>query len=279
MSYSKPSTVGSVAPMRLHVHEWGDPEAPALVCVHGVSAHGRRFRKLAEERLAGDFRVLAPDLRGHGRSDYEPPWDIGTHLDDLRETVDAAGIESAAWIGHSFGGRLVLELAARSPELLASAVLLDPAIQILPHVGFDFAQDAALDHSFATVDEAIESRLMSGAPTPREFVEEEAREHLVQSPDGRLRWRFCRSAVVTAYSELCTEPPPPSALRIPALLVHAERFGLVRDEQLDEYASALGAQLELVGVPGGHAVYWDAFDETASAIEKFLLRHGHVSHA
>ena len=279
MSYSKPSTVGSVAPMRLHVHEWGDPEAPALVCVHGVSAHGRRFRKLAEERLAGDFRVLAPDLRGHGRSDYAPPWDIGTHLDDLRETVDAAGIESAAWIGHSFGGRLVLELAARSPELFASAVLLDPAIQILPHVGFDFAQDAALDHSFATVDEAIESRLMSGAPTPREFVEEEAREHLAQSPDGRLRWRFCRSAVVTAYSELCTEPPPPSALRIPALLVHAERFGLVRDEQLDEYASALGAQLELVGVPGGHVVYWDAFDETASAIEKFLLRHGHVSHA
>jgi lipase len=279
MSYSKPSTVGSVAPMRLHVHDWGDPEAPALVCVHGVSAHGRRFRKLAEERLAGDFRVLAPDLRGHGRSDYEPPWDIGTHLDDLRETVDAAGIESAAWIGHSFGGRLVLELAARSPELFASAVLLDPAIQILPHVGFDFAQDAALDHSFATVDEAIESRLMSGAPTPREFVEEEAREHLAQSPDGRLRWRFCRSAVVTAYSELCTEPPPPSALRIPALLVHAERFGLVRDEQLDEYASALGDQLELVGVPGGHVVYWDAFDETASAIERFLLRHGHVSHA
>ena len=85
--------------------------------------------------------------------------------------------------------------------------------------------------------------------------------------------------MVTAYSELCTEPPPPSALRVPALLVHAERFGLVREEQLDEYASVLGEQLELVGVPGGHIVYWDAFDETAAAIEKFLLRHGHVSHA
>ena len=85
--------------------------------------------------------------------------------------------------------------------------------------------------------------------------------------------------MVTAYSELCTEPPPPSALRVPALLVHAEQFGLVREEQLDEYASVLGEQLELVGVPGGHIVYWDAFEETAAAIEKFLLRHGHVSHA
>jgi lipase len=265
--------------MLLHVHTWGAPEAPAVVCVHGVSAHGRRFRKLAEERLGRHFYVLAPDLRGHGHSDYDPPWDIETHLDDLRETIEAAGVERAPWIGHSFGGRLVLELAAQSPDLVASAVLLDPAIQILPHVGFDFAQDAARDHSFASVDEAIESRLASGAPTPREFVEEEASEHLVQSPDGRLRWRFCHSAVVTAYSELCTEPPPPSALQVPALLVHAEWFGLVREEQLDEYASVLGEQLELVGVPGGHIVYWDAFEDTAAAIEKFLLRHGHVPHA
>jgi len=66
---------------------------------------------------------------------------------------------------------------------------------------------------------------------------------------------------------------------VPALLVHAAQFGLVRDEQLDEYASALGDQLELVAVPGGHVVYWDAFEQTADAIEKFLLRHGHVSHA
>lgn len=264
--------------MRLHLHEWGDVGSPPLVCLHGVSAHGRRFRKLAEERLARHFRVLAPDLRGHGRSDYDPPWDIGTHLGDLFETLSAAGVKQAAWIGHSFGGRLVLELAARTPEQLSSAVLLDPAIQILPHVGFDFAQEAALDHSFASVDEAIEARLASGAPTPREFLEEEAGEHLVPSPDGHWRWQFCRSAVVTAYSELCTEPPPPSALGVSALLVHAEQFGLVREEQLDEYARVLGERLELVAVPGGHIVYWDAYEQTADAVEKFLLRHSHVSH-
>jgi lipase len=265
--------------MRLHLHEWGDHDSPPLVCVHGVSAHGRRFRKLAEERLARHFRVLAPDLRGHGRSDSDPPWDIGTHLDDVLETLAAAGVDSAAWVGHSFGGRLVLELAAREPKRLTSAVLLDPAIQILPHVGLDFAQEAALDHSYGSVDEAIEARLASGAPTPREFLEEEAREHLAPSPDARLRWQFCRAAVVTAYSELCTEPPPPSSLGVPALLVHASQFGLVREEQLDEYAHALGERLELVAVPGGHIVYWDAYEQTAAAVEKFLFRHGHVSHA
>lgn len=259
--------------MRLHLHEWGDADAPAVVCLHGVTAHGRRFRKLAEERLAARFRVLAPDLRGHGHSDWEPPWSFPTQLEDVLETVDAAGAgRPFAWIGHSFGGRLVLELCAQAPERVERAVLLDPAIQILPHVGFDFAEEAARDRSFATTEEAVEARLASGVPpSPRPFVEEEAREHLVSSSDGRLRWRFSRAAAATIYGELCTEPPPPAVLSAPSLLVHAEHFGLVREEQLSEYVAELGGRLEVVAVPGGHVVYWDAYEETAVAIEKFLL--------
>jgi lipase len=241
--------------MRLHVHEWGDAGAPPVVCVHGVSAHGRRFRKLAEERLASSFHVLAPDLRGHGLSEHDPPWDIATHVRDVEETLEELGVEAPAWVGHSFGGRLV------------------------PHVGYDFAQEAAQDHAFASVDEAIEARLTSGSFTPREFLEEEAHEHLAPSPDGRLRWQCSRAAVATMYSELCREPPSSSVLaEIPALLVHASQFGLVRDEQLEEYERALGDGLEVVAVPGGHIVYWDAYEQTADAVEKFLIRHRNVSH-
>src|SRR2546425_8043627 len=115
--------------MQLHLHEWGDPAAPAIVCLHGVNAHGRRFRRLAEERLAKRHRVLAPDLRGHGFSEWEPPWTIATYAHDVLETLDDAGVHSAAFVGHSFGGRLVLELAALDPERIRRAALLDPAIQ------------------------------------------------------------------------------------------------------------------------------------------------------
>jgi lipase len=260
--------------MQLHLHDWGDPGAPPLVCLHGVSAHGRRFRRLAEEGLGKSFRVLAPDLRGHGRSDYEPPWTIATHVNDVLETVAAAGVERAAWLGHSFGGRLILELCARGGDEVEVAVLLDPAIQILPHVSFDFAAEAMRDASFADEEEAVEARLLTGVPpSPREFLEEEAREHLERGRDGRLRWRICRPTVVSVYAELCTEPPPPSVLRMPALLVHAGEFGLVREEQLADYVDVLGDRLETVEVPGGHVVYWDAYDETAAAVESFLDRH------
>src|SRR4029079_4137495 len=107
--------------MELNVHEWGDPAAPAVVCLHGLNAHGRRFRRLAEDRLADRFRVLAPDLRGHGYSDWEPPGTSARHPDDVLKTVDAAGVARAAWLGHSFGGRLILELAARDPDRIERA--------------------------------------------------------------------------------------------------------------------------------------------------------------
>jgi lipase len=263
--------------MELRLHEWGDRGAPPVVCLHGVSAHGRRFRRLAENRLAGRYHVLAPDLRGHGYSGWDPPWNIATHVGDVFETLAAAGVERAAWIGHSFGGRLVLEICAVAPERVKRAVLLDPAIHLLPHVGRDFAEETAKDQRFDTAEEAIDARLMTATRTPREFVKEEALEHLERYPDG-LRWRYSRAAVVTAYSELCTEPPPPTVLPMPSLLVHASEFGLVREDQLADYVERLGDQLDVVGVPGGHVVYWDAYEETADAVEEFLTRDRAVSH-
>ena len=256
--------------MPLQLYEWGERSAPPLVCLHGVIGHGRRFRRLAEERLAERFRVLAPDLRGHGRSDWEPPWTLRANVADVLETVTAAGVGRAVWLGHSYGGRLVLELAALEPDLIEQAVLLDPAIHLLPHVGFDMAEDHRRDRVFASVHEAIETWLERNPTTPRSFVEEEAREHLVEDRPGTFRWRYCQSAVVFAYGELCIPAPPPETLRAPTLLVHAEQFGLVRDDQLDAYRAALGERLRTVPVAGGHMVIWDAYDETAAAVAAFL---------
>ena len=259
--------------MRLRLHEWGDPGAPPVVCLHGVTAHGLRFRKLAEERLAGRFRVLAPDLRGHGRSGWEPPWSIAAHLAGVVETT---GVERAAWIGHSFGGRLVAELATREPARVERAVLLDPALHVLPHVAFDMAEEERKDVSFASADEAIQARLDSGRlfHTPREILEEEMAEHLEPGPDGRLRYRYCKSAVIAAWSDMATPPPPPEAARVPTLLVLGERSWLVLDDQLGAYRAALGGLLQVVTVPGGHTVFWDAFAETADAVEAFLASYG-----
>src|SRR5439155_10404025 len=110
--------------------------APGLVCLHGVTSNGGRFKHLAE-RLADRYHVVAPDLRGHGYSDWEPPWDVEAHLADVLESVPD---DTRIWVGHSFGGRLVAELAVREPDRVEKLVLLDPALQVLPHVALDLAE-------------------------------------------------------------------------------------------------------------------------------------------
>ena len=156
--------------MRLNLHEWGEPGAPPLVCLHGVGDHGRRFRRLAEERLADRFRVLSPDLRGHGRSAWEPPWNLAAHVADLVETAEEAGVRRAVWLGHSFGGRLLLELPHR---LVERAILLDPAIDLLPGVALNLAEEERKKRSFASAEEALAARLESGRlfHTPRAVLE------------------------------------------------------------------------------------------------------------
>lgn len=245
------------------MHAWGDPAAPPVVCVHGVTGHGERYRRLAERRWAARFHVVAPDLRGHGRSGYDPPWTIETHVADLAETAAALGLERADWVGHSFGGRLVLELAARHPALVRRAVLLDPAIQVLPHVAAFTADAERRDPVYASADAYADAR---EDDPPRALVLEDAALHCDVLPDGTLRRRTCQPAMVSIYGELATEPPPPETLRAPALLVHAPAYGLVREEQLAAYAD----RAEIVAVPGMHMVMWDAFDEVADAVERFL---------
>lgn len=255
--------------MALHAHEWGDPAAPPVVCLHGVTAHGERFRKLAEERLGGSFRVVALDLRGHGRSSWDEPWDLDTHVADVLATVE----RPASWIGHSFGGRIVMEIAARRPDLVERAVLLDPAMFVPPLIGEQLAEEALVETSFATFDDALRWREGSGglAHTPRKLLEEDLEQHLAESEDGRMRLRYSREAVAAAYRAMGAGPPPPfETLRLPTLLVVGALSKIVGAGEAELYRAALGDLLEIVVVPGGHTVLWDAFDETADAIESFL---------
>lgn len=255
--------------MKLAAHEWGEPEDPRVVCLHGVRNHGGHFAPLAAQ-LPG-HHVIGLDLLGHGHSPWEPPWDIGAHLDAIVETV---GARESVLVGHSFGGRLAVELAARAPKLVPKLVLLDPAILLPGHVALAAAENARVEKSYVSFDELIERRYDESQlhSSPRELVVEDLAAHVETGEDGRIRYRYCQSAVVGAYGEMASQPPRFEDVRIPTLLVLGERSYLPYDHLLDAHRAALGDLLELVVVPGGHSVLWDALDETAEAITDFLER-------
>jgi pimeloyl-ACP methyl ester carboxylesterase len=251
------------------VRRFGDANAPPVVCLHGVTSWGGHFETLAA-RLSPGYRVVAPDLHGHGDSGREPPWRIDDHLAHL---AAAAGDEARVWLGHSFGGRLAFEWAAAHSGGVDRLVLLDPAILVPPHVALWAAENARPERRYASFEEAIDRRYEESQlhRAPRALVDGELRHHLVEEADG-WRYRYSQAAVVAAYGEMASQPPPFDSVRLPTLLVLGERSYLPYDHLLDAHRNALGDLLEVVTVPGGHTVLWDALDETVAAISAFLAR-------
>ena len=135
------------------------------------------------------------------------------------------------------------------------------------------AENARRDRSYVSFDEGIDRRYEESVLTtaPRELVEAELREHLVPDDEGRWRYRYCQSAVVAAYGEMTREQPAFTRVRIPTLLLLGETSYLPYDALLDDHAAALGDLLEVIRIPAGHTVLWDALAETVNVIERFLL--------
>lgn len=128
-----PTCAGAVEPdrswfveslgLRIHVVEWGDPAAPALLCCHGFWDHARSFALLAP-RLADRFRVLAMDARGHGDSQWAAAYTWHSSIHAVVDVIRAVG-RRLALIGHSMGGGHVTDAARAVPELVHKVVNID----------------------------------------------------------------------------------------------------------------------------------------------------------
>jgi lipase len=256
--------------MVLKTRRWGTEGATAVVCVHGLAQHGGVFEGLGERLAAAGHSVTAVDLRGHGRSDRDPPWNRETHVNDLLETADSLGVDSATWIGHSFGGALAAGLAARCPDRVERLVLLDAGLGVPPARALRSAEIERLDWSFATPDGVVNALLSNEAivASPREVVAAFVRDDVSKGPDGRYRLSFCPSTVVVAWSEMVLPPPP--VARVPTLFVRAEVALYDGSAQVQRYTEALGDLLTVAEVPNGHNVLWESPRETTAAVERFL---------
>ncbi|NDU74450.1 alpha/beta fold hydrolase [Actinomadura sp. DSM 109109] len=256
----------------LHVHRYGNPAGAPVVMLHGITGHGARWRRTAERYLA-DRCVLAPDLRGHGRSTHEPPWTVERHVADVLAMMDAEGVERADLVGHSYGGMISLHLARTAPRRVRRLLLLDPALGLDPAEAAREARGHLAPASSGNVAEAraeLAERWPAASP---DVVDEEVAEHLEHGRDGRLRWRFEPAAVVTAYSEMARPHLAPPA-DVPTHLVIATEADFVRPEFVVDLRAALGAGLVISEIDAGHMLYLDRPEETGALLAAWLSGGG-----
>ena len=123
-------SVGVADGVRLNVRSWpvtaGDAAAAPCVLVHGLASNARLWDGVAARTSAAGHPTYAVDLRAHGESDVpEEGYDTATAAADLAALCDALGIAGAIVAGQSWGGNVVVRLAAQHPELVAALVLVD----------------------------------------------------------------------------------------------------------------------------------------------------------
>lgn len=117
--------------LELHYRDYAAPAGRDLLpvlCLPGLTRNSRDFAALAQRLQSRGRRVLAADLRGRGRSQYDPNWQNyhpGTYLADLRSLLADARVSRALFVGTSLGGLLTMLTALAHRDAIAGAVLND----------------------------------------------------------------------------------------------------------------------------------------------------------
>lgn len=117
----------AVGDVELAYFEWhGESDGPTVLMVHATGFHARCWDGVI--RALGGRRILALDMRGHGRSEKKPPYDWRQFGIDLAAFADALELDGAIGVGHSMGGHCVVQAAAARPARFSRLVLVDPVI-------------------------------------------------------------------------------------------------------------------------------------------------------
>ena len=164
--------------LRLCYWEWGEPSNPPLLLHHGGRDHARSWDRIAEG-FAGDYRVLALDLRGHGDSQPEigGEYSIRQNVVDLLALVELAG-PPVFLLGHSYGGRIGYLAAGAYPERFRAIVSIEGPLT--PSHGEPQPLSPEL------LREAIEARRSLEGRSPRTYADLDEAAARMQQNNRRL---------------------------------------------------------------------------------------------
>ena len=272
--------------LRMYYRDWGpgSPTGSNVVALHGL-ASSCRWYDLVAPLLADTHRVVAPDQRGHGRSEQPSTgYDWQSVAADVVEFMEALGLDRPAVLGHSWGGYVALALAAKFPERVSRVVLIDGGFM-------DWTRWPGADREW--FNNLLKPRRVTGN---REEYLASQRAHLADSwsqelepiimsmvhtgEDGRVRDILDPANHAQVLEALWSEPPSTMFHRVecPTLVVPAgpgrhaagSQFARMRKE-MAEAARAAIADCRVQWVPDTiHDIGYDKPAELSEILRLFL---------
>ncbi len=274
--------------LRLHYVDWGNPGAPPLLLLHGGRDHCRNWDWVAEA-LRGRWHVIAPDLRGHGDSQ----WVLGSNYAMIDYVYDVAQLvhQKKLWpltiVAHSLGGSIALSYGGIYPERVRKLVAIEglgpPPAMIEQRAG---KPAHARMHEWIEQVRGLAGRaprryasLEDAARRMREensFLSEAQAQHLTehgvsQNEDGSYSWKFDNYVRAFSPYQFNTEEARSFWRRItcPTLLVRGTQSWAsdpARDGRLENFQNARSVNVE----GAGHWVHHDRLEEFLRLANEFL---------
>jgi pimeloyl-ACP methyl ester carboxylesterase len=252
-------------------------DGPACLLLHGFGDSSAVWVP-AVTALEEQWRTIALDLRGHGRSAWskERRYRTRDHFADVQCVIESAGLTSIVLVGHSLGAGIALRLASDMPHRVAGLVLVDyspePGGSALQRVKHDLAESAKM--AFSSAAEYAEFLKQRRPLAQRDALAIIARDSLEQGLDGRYRLRLDPGVL-----ERRTADPPSvrpdhwplfESVQCPTLLVRGEASAALSPSMAREMERRMPCAKLSIVPRAGHAVMLDNPAAFAALLKAFL---------
>jgi pimeloyl-ACP methyl ester carboxylesterase len=279
LTHEPRSIVVTAGALRLRTLVWGCEDDPTVVLVHGNGAHAHWWAPLVPALVPG-WRVVTPDLRGHGESTWpaSPDYAIPDFESDLAAVVAAEAPGSIALVGHSMGGRIALWYAARHPDRIRALAMLDARLDsIVPGEAAQYRGKAAgvrAGRGYPSREAALAAfRFVPDEPgVPSDVVAMLAGHAIVERGPGDWTFRFDRGVLRfdgDAAGDLNRVLPQ---MGCPTLVANGRESWVLDAAARTRIVAALprGEGREF---PGAHHFLLSHAAEVGSALRRFLDEH------
>ena len=266
--------------LKLHYRDYpGSADKPPILCLPGLTRNAKDFADLAQ-RYSPRFRVIAPDFRGRGMSDYDPlpaRYLPPTYAHDVIELLDQLEIPRAIFVGTSLGGLVTMLMAVMAPKRIAASILND--------IGPEIA-DAGVERIKSYVGKAVRFNSWDEAAEVVAANNAHAFEGYGHEDWLRMAQRNCREEngeIVFDYDQAIAQPfnsdaPTPqfdmwplfaALAQKPLLVIRGAKSDLLSAATLDKMRAVAPDVKSAIVLGVGHAPELSE-PEAVTAIDAFL---------
>lgn len=252
--------------LQLHFLRWGEPEAPRIVLLHGGGANAHWWDHVAPA-LSDRFQLVALDFRGHGDSTFPEETRVGAFSDDLELLLAHLGGPPVILIGHSMGGGVAIDHAARHRDVRA-VVAIDVSRGASRRSRRTARLALALRRTYATREEAVgRYRFLPTSDRASESLRSHIAGHSVrEETDGRFGFKFD-----PRWFGLPAKPRPDlGKIACPFLLLRGSDSPMLTSEGASEIVAELPDGRAVCIEGAGHHVHLDQPEAFLAAVSPFL---------